>query len=256
MRRENRVRRALLRGETVVGTMVQELRTPCLAQVLAAAGFDFFMMDMEHGAFSLETVADLAQVGRLAGIVPLVRVPDHGYPWLARPLDAGVMGLMVPRIESRVQVEAVVQAIRYPPAGRRGCGGLTRQVEFGPVSVQEWLGWANEETLLIVQIEERAALEDIDGILSVPGVDVALVGPNDLSISLGVPGEHGHPIMRAAMERVVEAAARHGVASGLHVRDLEVLTSWRARGMRFLMYSSDVGMLRQAGEEGVRALRA
>ncbi len=255
MLRENRVKRALKKGETVCGTMVNELRTSCIAQVLASAGLDFFMMDLEHGPFTLETVADIGQVARLAGIVPLVRVPDYAYPWLARPLDAGIMGLMVPRIESRAQVEGVVRAIKYPPMGRRGCAVTARQTEFGSAPVQEWLSWANAETLLIVQIEEKAAVEDIDGILSVPGVDVALIGPNDLSISLGVPGQTNHPLMQAAMQRVVDAAERHGVASGLHIRDLAALKAWQAKGMRFLMYSNDVGLLRQAAEQAAQAIR-
>lgn len=255
MLRENRVKRALQRGETVFGTMLQEVRTPCIAQVLASAGLDFLMMDLEHGAFGLETVADVAQTARLAGIVPLVRVPDYHYPWLARPLDAGVMGLMVPRIESRTQVEAVVDCIKYPPVGRRGCAVTGRQTEFGGAPVQEWLSWANAETLLIAQIEEKAAVDDIDGILSVAGVDVALIGPNDLSISLGVPGQTSHPLMQAAMEKVVETAARHGVASGLHIRDLAALKVWQAKGMRFLMYSNEVGMLRQAAEQAAQAIR-
>ncbi|MDI7277182.1 MAG: aldolase/citrate lyase family protein [Anaerolineae bacterium] len=255
MLRENRVKRALRRGESVFGTMLLEVRTPSVVQTLAAAGLDFVMIDLEHGAFGLETVADICQVARLAGIVPLVRVTDHGYPWLARPLDAGAMGLMVPRIESRAQVETLVRAVRYPPLGGRGCSVTPRQTEFERVPVQDWLSWANEETLFIAQIEEKAAVEEIDGILSVPGVDAALIGPNDLSISLGVPGQIDHPAMQEAMARVVEAAARHGVASGLHVGDLAVLRAWQARGMRLLMYSNDTGLLRQAAEQAVRTIR-
>ncbi len=255
MLRENAVKRALREGKTVVGTMLSDLRDPSLAQVLAAAGLDFIIIDMEHGSYSLETVADIAQVARLAGIMPFLRVPDHAYPWLARPLDAGLMGLMVPRIESRSQVEAVVAACTYPPLGRRGCAITGRQTEFGAAPLVEWLAWANAETLLIIQIEERAAVDDIDGILSVPGVDVALVGPNDLSISLGVPGQMQSPVMQAAMQRAIDAATRHGVAPGLHAHDLQALTAWRDRGMRFLTYTNELGLLRSAAEQAARALR-
>lgn len=255
MLRENRVKRALKRGEVVFGTMLQEVRTPCVAQVLAQAGLDFVLMDLEHGAYTLETVADVAQTARLAGIVPLVRVTDHGYPYLARPLDVGAMGVMVPRIASRAQVEEVVAAIKYPPSGRRGCAVTGRQTEFGAVPVRDWIAWANEETLLIIQIEEKAALEDLDGILSVPGVDVALIGPNDLSIALGVVGQTDHPVLQAAMEQVVEVAARYGVASGIHLRDLALLRAWKEKGMRFLMYANEVVLLRQAAEQAAKAVR-
>ncbi len=255
MPRENKVKRALQRGETVFGTMVQEMRTPSVAQVLASAGLDFFMMDMEHGVFSLETAADIGQMARLAGIVPLVRVPDYNYPYLARTLDAGIMGLMVPRIESRAQVQEIVQCIKYPPTGRRGCSVTGRQTEFGSVPVGEWLEWANAETLFIAQIELKEAVEDIDGILSVPGVDVALIGPNDLSISLGVPGQLDHPLVQDAIQRVVDAAERHGVASGMHIRNLDLLRAWQAKGMRFLMYSTEVRLLSQAAQQAVQAIR-
>lgn len=255
MLRENRVKHALKEGQSVVGTMISEFRDIAVAQVLASAGLDFFIMDMEHGSFSVETVADVAQVGRLAGIMPFMRVPDHAYPWLCRPLDAGVMGLMVPRIETRAQLEAVVRAIKYPPVGKRGCAITARQTEFGSASVQEWLAWANAETLLIVQIEERSAVEDIDNILSVPGVDVALIGPNDLSISMGVPGQVTSDTMQAAIQKVVDAAARNGVASGIHTPNLEQLMGWRDKGMRFLMYANEVRLLRAATEQAVRALR-
>ncbi len=255
MLRENKVKRALQEGKSVVGTMVSEFRDPCVAQVLAAAGLDYFIMDMEHGSYSLETIADMAGMARLAGIMPFMRVPDHAYPWLCRPLDSGVMGLMVPRIESRAQVEEVVRCIKYPPVGKRGCSVSARQVEFGAAPVQDWLAWANAQTLLIVQIEEKAAIEDLEGIVSVPGVDVALVGPADLSISLGVPGESRSATMQAAMVKVVEVCARHGVASGLHSPDLQWLMEWRDRGMRFLMYSNEMKLLRGAADEAAKALR-
>ena len=249
MLRENRVKRALWRGEVVVGTMVQEMRNPCVAQVLASAGLDFFMIDMEHGNFALQTVADIVQVARLSGIMPFARVPDDDYPWLTRPLDAGIMGLMVPRIRSRAQVEAIVQAIKYPPVGQRGCGGLGRQTEFDSVPVDEWIPWANGETLLILQIEQQEAIENIDDILGVAGVDVALIGPNDLSISLGLPGQRAHPTAQAAWARVVAAAARHGVASGLHIGDTDLLRTWRDKGMRMLMCDRDIGLMQKAAHQ-------
>jgi 2-keto-3-deoxy-L-rhamnonate aldolase RhmA len=108
---------------------------------------------------------------------------------------------------------------------------------------------------LIIQIEEKAAMEDLDGILSVPGVDVALIGPNDLSIALGLAGQIDHPVLQAAMEQVVEVAARHGVASGIHLRDLALLRVWKEKGMRFLMYANEVILLRQAAEQAAKAVR-
>jgi 2-keto-3-deoxy-L-rhamnonate aldolase RhmA len=257
MMRENKVKRALQRGETVIGTMVSELRNPVVAQVLAAAGLDFFMIDGEHGVHDLQTVADMVQMGRLAGIIPLMRVPDHAYTFLTKPLDAGVMGIMVPRVESRAQAEEIVRCIKYPPVGKRGCGGIGgRQSEFTGAPLTDWLTWANQETLLVIQIEERAAVEDIEGIASLPGVDVLLIGPNDLSISLGVPGQYTHPLMQQAMDRVVQTAARHGVATGMHARNSSLVRTWRDKGMRFLMCDTDLGLLQRATEDLIKTLRS
>src|SRR5712692_1851975 len=117
---ENTLKHLLASGGTAVGTMITDTRTPAIAQVLANAGFDFFILDTEHGSFSMETVADLMLMSRLVGIAPFVRVPDDDYPWIARTLDAGALGLMVPRVRTRAQVERIVRYAKYPPMGERG----------------------------------------------------------------------------------------------------------------------------------------
>ncbi|MCY4108571.1 MAG: aldolase/citrate lyase family protein, partial [Chloroflexi bacterium] len=119
--RRNSVKRRLLAGETVIGTMVQEVANPSIAQILNAVGFDFFMLDMEHGSFSLETAAQILRVGRILDMCPLVRVRSPEYDLISGPLDHGAMGVMLPRVENRGEVETLVQAVKYPPVGKRGC---------------------------------------------------------------------------------------------------------------------------------------
>mgnify|MGYP005848379487 CR=1 FL=1 len=253
--RRNLVKQRLLKGETVIGTMVQELRTPAIAQILKQAGFDFFMIDMEHGSYSMETAADIIRVGRLLDMCPLVRVASPEYHLIARPLDQGAMGVMMPRLEARAQVEKLVEAMKYPPAGKRGCSSDAPHSEYDFSPLPEWLEANNEDTLVIAQIERKVAIENVDDLLSVPGVDVALIGPEDLSVSLGAPGETGHPLVVDAIEKVIASAQRHGVTPGIHMGSTERLLGWMAKGMRMIMYSSDLGFIMEAGAAGLSRLR-
>ncbi|MEW5957943.1 MAG: aldolase/citrate lyase family protein, partial [Chloroflexota bacterium] len=199
----NLVKRALRRGQTVLGTMVAEMRQPSVMQLLANAGFDFAIIDNEHGPFNIETIAILSQAAKGVGVTPLVRVPDLTYAHLAQALDAGAQGIMLPRVRSAAQVREAVQIMKYPPQGSRGCALNRGHTDFKSGPVAEAIAAANEETMLIVQVETRQALAELDEIVAVAGVDVILVGPTDLSISLGVPGELNHPAMQAAIEQVI-----------------------------------------------------
>ena len=253
---ENKVKRALLSGGTCVGTMITDARTPAIAQVLANAGFDYFILDTEHGAFSMETVADLMLMSRLVGIAPFVRVPDGDYPWIARTLDAGALGIMLPRVRTREQVEAFVRYAKYPPMGERGMAAGRGNTQYRGMKLAEYAPLANEATFLILQIETREAIENIDALLSVPGVDAALIGPNDLHMSYAVPGDGEHPTVSEAIQKVLDSANRRGLPCGTHVRDMQNLKGWRAKGMRLLMFSSDFGLMSQAGAAAVKELRA
>ncbi len=252
--RDNKVRMALKRGETVIGTMVTEMRSPAIALLFAHAGFDFMFIDMEHGAYSIETVADIIKVARLADIVPLVRVPDGVYHLIARVLDAGAMGVMVPRVETREQVEQAVAALRYPPVGERGCSTSKGNSDYQGGPLWEFTRHANEHILAVMQIERKAAIEHIDELLSVPGVDVALIGPSDLTLSLGAPNPQD-PAVQEAIQKVIEAGRRHGVATGIHLRNVEQLKVWRERGMTMLTYSTDLDLILSGARAGVQALR-
>lgn len=254
--RRNHIKQRLKNGGTVIGTMVQEMRSPSIAQVLKAVGYDFFMIDMEHGSYSLESAADILRVGRLVDMSPIVRVSGPEYHLITGPLDHGAIGIMLPRVETRAHVEKLVEAMKYPPVGKRGCSSDAPYSEyvFGPLP--EFLDVSNKDTLVIVQIERKAALDNLDELLSVPGVDVALIGPEDLSVSLGIPGETSHPLVVEAIQKVIAAAGRHEVVPGIHLGSVEKLKGWMAQGMRVIIYSSDLGFIMEAGAAGLAGLRA
>ncbi len=236
MLKPNTVKQALKRGEPVIGTMLSEVTSPGFVWMLANAGFDFVFIDMEHGAFTLPIVADMIKVARLAGIVPLVRVPDLAYHAIAPVLDHGAMGLMLPRVETRAQADS------------RG------HTDYGGASARELVEHMNEHTLLILQIERKRAVEDIDELLSVPGVDVALIGPFDLTISLG-EASGAAPAVDEAIGRVVDSGRRNNVASGIHIGDPATVLRWHARGMTMLTCNSDLGFFSAGAQSTVKALR-
>jgi len=239
----NALRTRLLAGQPVVGTMIQEISTPFIVHAFANAGFDFVYVDMEHGRFNLETAAGLIQTIRLTDMVPLVRVPDNQYHLIARVLDAGARGVMIPRVETREQAEKAVQAVRYPPLGQRGLAVARGHNDYKRQDSIVFSQEANRENLVIVQIESKQAVECVDEIVSVPGVDIALIGPGDLSQSLGITLKMDHPDMVAAIEKVIAACKRHDVIVGLHVGDLKAIKYWSQNGILLLSGSSDLDIL-------------
>jgi 2-keto-3-deoxy-L-rhamnonate aldolase RhmA len=223
--------------------MIQEIASPFVVHAFANAGFDFVYVDMEHGRFGLESAAALIQTIRLTDIIPLVRVPDNQYHLVARILDAGAQGVMIPRVETREQAQRAVQAVRYPPLGQRGLAVARGHNDYKRQDSLTFSQEANRENLLIVQIESREAVECVDEIVSVPGVDIALIGPGDLSQSLGISLNMNDPTMIAAVEKVVAACKRHNVIVGLHVGDLKALRYWSQNGILLISGASDLDIL-------------
>jgi 2-keto-3-deoxy-L-rhamnonate aldolase RhmA len=250
-----RIRQRLAEGRTVIGTMVVEMRQPAIMSWLARAGFDFSIIDNEHGPFTIETIAELSRAGRAAGVTPIVRVPELTYAHVVQPLDAGAQGIMLPRVTERAQVEQCLAWMKYPPSGGRG-GVLGRgHTDFGGGSLTEIMAAMNRETFLIVQVETAEAVERLDEILTVPGVDAALIGPTDLSIALGVPGQLDSPVLTAAIERTLAACERHGVVPAIHTNEVHRTAHWASQGMRLVSIGSEAGLLMAGGQGAVAAIR-
>ncbi len=254
MLKTNRVKEALKRGEPMLGTMMSEVRSPGFIWMLANVGFDYVFIDMEHGTYDLSTVSDMIKVARLAGIVPLVRVPDLAYNLVAAALDAGAMGIMLPRVETRDQAEKLVSFMKYPPMGVRGGTSGRGHTDYANAGPQELVRHMNENTLVILQIERKRAIENLDELFSVPGVDVGLMGPFDLTISLEQESPND-PAVNEATQKVVDAGKRHNVATGTHVADPSVVLSWYERGMTMLTCNSDLGFFNVGAQQTLSALR-
>jgi 2-keto-3-deoxy-L-rhamnonate aldolase RhmA len=254
--RPNRLRAILSAGKPAFGMMIQEMTSTVLPILLANAGFDFAFIDMEHGPFSLESATELIRTLRLSGMTPLVRVPDGQYHLIARVLDAGAEGFMVPRVETRAQVEYIVSCAKYPPLGKRGCSVMKGHNDYQKAELHEFTTRMNQENLVILQIERKEAVEAIDDLLSVAGVDAIVFGPKDLALSLGRPENFEDAETQAAMDKVLRSCQEHGIIAGLHTPQIAALLDWHRKGVNLLTWSTDIDMFRSACETGIDSLKA
>jgi 2-dehydro-3-deoxyglucarate aldolase/4-hydroxy-2-oxoheptanedioate aldolase len=252
----NAIKNDILGGRTVAGAMVFEFFSPGMTAILANAGCRFVLYDMEHTGLGFETLKWLFAASRGLPIEPMVRVPRGDYAWLARALDLGARGVMIPMVESAAQARAIVQCCRYPPLGRRGAAFGFAQCDYlgGDVGVK--IGQAHARTLVIAQIETEHGLADVEAIAAVDGVDVLWVGHFDLSNFLGIPGRFDDPRFDAAMRRVAEVARRHGKAAGFMATDAAWIDRAKAMGYTMLAGGTDSGLLQQAYAGLVERIRA
>ncbi|MBC7925900.1 MAG: aldolase [Bryobacteraceae bacterium] len=250
----NHVKSALREGKVQLGCAFAQLRSPEIPRILKAAGFHWAFVDMEHGNFDLETVQDICRVANLIGFCPVVRVPDLQYHLVARALDVGAGGILFPRVESPELLEKAISWVRFPPEGQRGFGLTTSAVNYEAMSMPDLAAHVNRNTLIVTQIETQRGIDARDELLSISGLDALMVGPADLSFSLGVPGDFQHSKMVDAMDLLVETCNRHQIAPGTQARTLSLAKFWKDRGMRFLGCSSETGMLLERATEIASAL--
>ena len=253
---ENRAKAALQAGQLLMGTMLADIRQPSIMQILKNAGFDFVIIDNEHGAFGIESIADLSRMARILGLTPVVRVPDLAYPYVAQSLDAGAQGIMLPRVTHPDQVRQVLDIMKYPPMGKRGTAMSRGQTDFRAGPLMENMAYANSQSLLMIQIETAESLQHLDEIVQIEGVDSLFVGPTDLSISLGVPGQSDSPLLISSIERVIASCKAHGVFSAIQANDLNYARQWVERGMEIISYASEIGLLTAAASTGIQQIRA
>ena len=235
----------LREGKRVVGTMVRMVRNPAIAIVAKNAGLDFIMLDLEHGPYTLETVEDVFKVGRGLGLGCFVRVPELAKGYVSRSLDCGATGVMGPMLETVEQAHLLVQWAKYAPLGGRGFGNPGSHTNFigvAPESIPAFTAKANVDTITIAQIETAQAIQNIADIAAVPGIDALLIGPNDLSISIGCAGDFLGDTMEKAIGKVAAAAKKHGKIFGMHSLD-PLLERWLPRGLTLVMNNMDTNIL-------------
>ena len=240
----------IARGETVI-TAKACYTDPELVELIASSGFDAIWICLEHKRMDPSTVYALIQACRLGGADALIRVKPSNHTDVLYLLEAGARGIMLPRVTHPDEVRAVVQAMRFPPLGRRGYDGIHAEADFGRLPASEYLAKANQENFLVVQIEEPDVVPHIDTIAAMPGVDVLFVGPGDLTLGLGKFGKTDDPEVKAILQAVADACRRHGKVAAIPCAP-EQVKGYHAMGYRFFNVMSDYRCVFQ----GMKAARA
>ena len=253
----NPLKHKLLAGDVVTSLIVRMSRGPETAQVAATAGLDALYVDLEHSPLSLETTAMLCTTAWEAGVTPLVRLPNLDAGLMGRVLDLGAMGLIAPQIESAEDAKKLVNAAKYPPIGQRSVSSSLPVLGYRNFPVMEVAAAINRETLLVAMIESEAGLNACEDIAAVDGIDLLFVGTHDLSVQMGMAADANLERLNACIQRVLDAAKRHGKAVGLGglAANPAALTFWVTRGVQFISVGSDLGFLLQGATQAVQRVK-
>ncbi|MGG5807772.1 HpcH/HpaI aldolase family protein [Falsiroseomonas sp. CW058] len=252
----NPVRARLAEGGIALGLGVHHLRGSAVGMIAAASGYDWLFIDMEHGAMSVDDATRICIAALSQGVTPIVRVCKDALHEGTRCLDNGAMGVVVPHVDTAEEAAAVVRAYRFPPVGERSWGGPPFAYGLRPVAAAEAQAELNREILVVVMIETPEAVRNAEAIAATPGVDVLMFGTSDLTSTMGIPGQMGHPEVRKAYETVGAACARHGKVMGMGgVYDEKVAPDYIRLGARFVLAGSDHSLLMAACTQRAGFLR-
>ncbi len=249
----NKLKRKLKEGKVCLGTFIR--LGPAAVEILGHAGWDFVVLDMEHGVFDFTNVEHMIRAARCAGITSLVRVAEPSPSHIMRVIDAGTEGVQVPQVESAEIARVVSQAARYFPQGKRGLCSFVRAANYSAIPPEDHLASSNEEVLTVIHIEGEKAVKEIEAIVETPGIDVIFLGPWDLSQSLGIPGKTKDPQVIQLMEKVIKICQKKGVVTGTFVRFVDEAKHWIEQGVKYMMLSTDAGLLLQVSKERLQAFR-
>jgi 2-keto-3-deoxy-L-rhamnonate aldolase RhmA len=251
---KSNLKEKLQNQELTIGSWIT-LAHPAVAEIMSNAGFDWLTIDLEHSVISLREMEELVRIIDLSGVTPLVRLTSNDSNQIKRVMDAGSHGIIVPMVKTAEEAKNAIDAVRYPVRGKRGIG-LARAQGYG-VTFNDYLKWQEERSIVIVQIEHIDAVNNIEEILSVEGVDGYIIGPYDLSGSMGIPGEFNHKNLLNAMEHVSKVSKKLKKPGGIHIvePDRDDLKSKIDNGQKFIAYSVDIRMLDASARNGIEKIR-
>ncbi len=252
----NPARERLERGELSIGLGIRLSRGVDIAKILKTSGYDWLFLDLEHGTMSLDACSQISVAALDAGISPIVRVPAMQHAMATRALDGGALGIVMPHVDSAKEAREIVDHLKYPPIGHRSVSGAQPQFDYKAMKIGELTASLNATSLTIVMVETPKAIANADSIAAVPGVDVVLIGTNDLAAEMGIPGDFAHPKIVAAYKKVIAACKKHKKWPGMGgVYNEELLQKYVGMGMRIVLAGGDVGMLMQAATQRTEFLR-
>ncbi|MBV8601448.1 MAG: aldolase [Candidatus Eremiobacteraeota bacterium] len=253
----NIARERLQRGELALGAGVRFARSHEIAKLMQSAGYDFLFIDLEHGALSLDLAAQISVAALDAGITPIPRVPSGEYAMATRLLDNGALGIVFPHVDGPQEASAIVDRLKFPPQGHRSMAGNAPQLGYAAVKPAEYASSLNAAGLIVAMIETPDAVENADAIAAVEGIDVLLVGTNDLCAEMGIHGDFGNRQIAEAYRRVVAACGKHGKWAGMGgVYDETIARRYIELGARFILSGSDLTFMLGAARSRADYLRS
>ncbi|MEA3454569.1 MAG: aldolase/citrate lyase family protein [Candidatus Caldatribacteriota bacterium] len=251
---KNYLKKELQDGKIVFGPFLK-FTDPAAVEIMGFAGFDFVIIDEEHGPISIQSAQNMIRAAESVNITPVIRVSNNNESLILRALDIGAQGIEIPQINSKSDAMRAVKSVKYSPQGERGVCRYVRAANYSSMDKFKYFRFANQETMIIAHIEGVKGINNLDEILSVPGIDVIFIGPYDLSQSLGIPGEVNHPLVTKKMKEVVLKCKENKVSVGTFADDVKTAKFWVSLGVQYMSFSVDVGILYEASKQIVKKLK-
>lgn len=247
---DNTLKKRIEQGNILLGPFMK-LPSPAVVEIMGLAGFDYVIIDCEHGPLNMVEAENMIRAAKICGMGSVVRVTENNATMISRALDIGADAVQVPQVSNRRDAESVVRAAKFSPLGERGVCRYVRAAGYTSLSKKEYFAKANKETMVIIHIEGQEGLDNINEILEVEGIDIIFIGPYDLSQSLGVTGEVNNPLVEEKMREVIEKSQKKGKWVGTFVDDLDSANKWRKLGVKYISYAVDVGIIYDAAKKVV-----
>ncbi len=248
--KKNVLKEKLRMGKPCVG-LFATIPSPSIVELAAVAGFDYVIIDLEHGVIDYETMENMVRAADVHGLTAVVRVPESFEDAVLKALEAGAHGVEIPHIGSAAEAEKAVKAVKYAPEGMRGVSPYTRAAWYTSIPPREHFAVSNRETMVVLQIEGVEGVENMEAIASVKGVDVLFVGPYDLSQALGVPGDVDNEKVLAALKKLVQICMQKGVSAGSFAPTVEKARQLISQGVKYVAYSVDTGIIYKGFKQAV-----
>ena len=253
----NIAKEKIVNNELCLGVGLRQSRTVDIGKIMATCGFDWLFIDMEHNSMDIDIATQISVAAQDAGITPIVRVPDFAHHHATRVLDCGAMVVVFPHVENAEITKQLVSNCLYPPKGHRSMTGVLPQLDFKQKSIADVANKINENMLIVIMLESPEAIDNVDSIAAAEGVDVVLIGTNDLCMEMGIPGDYSNTRVKDAYIKVIEACKKYGKTPGMGgVYNEELMSEYIKMGMRFILSGSDLSFMMQSASRRSDKLRS
>lgn len=254
---KNIAKEKILKNELCLGVGLRQTRTADIGKIMSTCGYDWLFIDMEHNSMDIDIASQISVAAQDAGITPIVRVPDFAHHHATRVLDCGAMGIVFPHVDDATTAQRLVSNCLYPPNGHRSMTGVLPQLDFKQKPIAEVAKLINDSMLIVIMLESPEAISNVDSIAAVEGVDVILIGTNDLCMEMGIPGDYNNPKVKEAYRKVIEACKKHGKTPGMGgVYNEELMSEYIGMGMKFILSGSDLSFMMQSASQRSNKLRS